>query len=439
MTAPPSEPEPSAATRVIDALVAGGQPVDEGRFSLDVAAAADKLDNYQHADRSAYLVPLVEGARGLDARRITLTTHGEDLSISMEGVELPDPLRFLSNPFGLMRGADLERKDWALGRLGVALHMALGHARVARVAVSYSDLASMLVAEYRGDGSVRLARREPEVTGELRIIIDRPWIERVSLRGAWHAEIEVLRAAIQYSRFALSVDGESLAGHSRKWAYVTRGSGPGYSYEAGLEPHEDPSVLELWSEGLCVETLPGPGLGFRAAIHLTMPRRDLSQMKIVHDETFNTALAAVEHSYHEALERLARHDASWTGADRPSHWPRARVDRLLGRHERERLPEETVRHRIRANRKNIVSALVFGCVFGIITGSLGFALLVGPSLFGGLWFLVLMLVGSGAAGRELANILVTDKRTKIVIQGLWLVLIAVIAGYIGLEIISGIL
>ncbi|MFO7564125.1 MAG: hypothetical protein R6X02_15875 [Enhygromyxa sp.] len=82
MTAAPSEPEPSAAARVIDALVAGGQPVDEGRFSLDVAAAADKLDSYQHADRSAYLVPLVEGARGLDTRRITLTTHGEDLSIS---------------------------------------------------------------------------------------------------------------------------------------------------------------------------------------------------------------------------------------------------------------------------------------------------------------------------------------------------------------------
>lgn len=82
--------------------------------------------------------PLAEAARGLGARRITSTTRREDLLISLEGVDLPEPAKFLADPFAQLRGADADRTSCALGRLGVALQMALGHDSIERIAVTYS-------------------------------------------------------------------------------------------------------------------------------------------------------------------------------------------------------------------------------------------------------------------------------------------------------------
>jgi hypothetical protein len=158
MSAPPAADATSTAAQRIDQLLAGGQPIDEGSFSLDTAAAAAKLDAYQYADRSGYMIPIAEAARGLDAGRVAVTTRGEELVISIERVTLPDPASFFADSFAQVRGGPADRTARALGRLGVGLHMALGHASIERIAVSYSTAIEMLVAEYRRDAPAQLNR-----------------------------------------------------------------------------------------------------------------------------------------------------------------------------------------------------------------------------------------------------------------------------------------
>ncbi|HVI00618.1 MAG TPA: hypothetical protein VM869_17995 [Enhygromyxa sp.] len=430
MSSPQTETEPSTAAQLIDALLAGGQPVDEGSFSLDTAAAAAKLDAYQYADRSTYLIPIAEAARGLDARRISLTTRDEDLLISIEGVELSEPERFFADPFAQLRGAESDRASRALGRLGVGLHMALGHAAIERVAISHSSTSQMLAAEYRRDAPVRLARQAPEVNGELRVLIDRPWRERFSLRGASREELEHLRRAVEYSRAAFEIDGRVISGRERSWDYVTRGSGAGFRYEGGLETEgERTSVIELWSEDVCVDTLPGPGIAFRAAVHLDAPRRDLSQMRIVRDEVVSAALEAVELGYRKSLARLAEHDAAWSGSRasaRPSHWPEQRVDRTLGRPVREPEPEHTP--------KKSGAGFLFGLAFygaGIGAGAIGFGALAHGALWG--LFALIFLFTHGATGAGvMAKSIRSNKRDALILQGVLFAIGFVVALLLGL-------
>lgn len=414
-----SPTEPSTAAQLIDALMAGGEAVDEGSFSLDTAAAAAKLDAYQYADRSGYLIPIAEAAGGLAARRVRVRTHGEDLSLALEGVTLPDPVKFLAAPFAQARGAD--RTTRALGRLGVGLHMALGHSSIERIAMSYSTATDMFVAEWRRDGQGSLARRDPAVADELRIVIDRPWTDRIALRGAARKELDHLRAAVRHSPALFEIDDREVSRDLREWDYPSNASGPGYRSESGLERHgEHPSVIELWSQDVCVETLPGPGIGFRAAIHLDAPTRDLSQMTIVHDDPVTAALAAVELEHRKTLEVLAMDEASWSESTRPSHWPKQRVDRVLGRPVRGPELGQVVKR-----GGQLIFALPF-YLAGTGAGIVGFWLLIHRNPWG-LFVLIFLCSHAGIGAGQIAKAITRNPQTKIVVHVVLFVIACAVA------------
>jgi hypothetical protein len=427
MTTPPIEPAPSTAAQLIDALLAGGEPVDEGSFSLDTAAAASKLDAYQYADRSTYLIPIAEAAAGLDAQRVSVTAHGEDLLITIEGVTLREPAKFLTAPFTQLSGADLDRTGRALGRLGVGLHMALGDASIDRIAVSHGSPSGMLVAEYRRGAAPRLARREPEGRDQLRIFIDRPWTEAIARLGMKDRELEHLRAAVRHSSHAFELDGHVISGHPRRWDYLDGGSEPGFRYETGLEQvGENASAIELWSEGICVETLLIPGFGFRAVVWLETFRRDLSQLTIVRDTTVNAALAAVEEARNKALATLAQHDATWATSQRPSHWPKARVDRVLGRPVREPSPKGITEPGLKFFGF-IVGAVAYLCgIFGI-----SYAVEVIASARE-LIFLAFMLIPAVLGARLVAHSVTRLQRTGNITQAVLIAVALVLAAALGL-------
>ena len=387
----PTEPEPerSTAAALIDALLAGGEPVDEGGFTLDAGAAATKLDAYQYADRSGYLIAIVEGVRALGAKLVVLTESGADLLIVAEGVTLGDPVGFLADPFTRTHGAG-DRHGRGLVRLGVGLHMALGYNSIARVALSYStvprralgstlpalgsyrdtsstgsDGAQMIAAEYRPGVAPRLVRRSCELGDELQIFIDRPWADRLSIGGASRTELDRLRAAVR--RGPILLGGEPLRDPSPAIELSVRSSGPGFGLVVGLEARgEHDSTVELCTEGLCVETIVLPSLGSRAVIDLEAPRRDLSQSKIVRDEVVTAALAAAEQADAEVRAQLAERDRRWTPASRPANWTVGRVDRILGRAPRspdlEHLGIRGVRlvRQLRPGMKSWAVGVVFG-------------------------------------------------------------------------------
>lgn len=329
--------EPSTAAELIDALLAGGEPVDEGSFSIDATAAAAKLLGFQYLDRSAYLIPIAEAGAGLDAQRVSLTTRGADLRITFEGVHVRDAAEWLASAFRRRRGeGDGDRRaNRALARLGVGLDMALGHASIDRIAISYSTDQHMLVAEYRPDRPPRLSRRDPERPGTLQIFVDRPWTARLAAEHPVRGELDQLRAAVRHAQTRFEIDGELVSNATRLWEFVSRGHGEGYRYECGIEAWSDsPSAIELHAEGICVDTIAGSHIAFRAVVQLDEADRDISQAKVIHDEVVTAALEAVETARSQALLALQQQDARWSGATRPSQWSEARVDRILGRPER---------------------------------------------------------------------------------------------------------
>lgn len=327
--------EPSTAAELIDALLAGGEPVDEGSFSIDTTAAAAKLLGFQYLDRSAYLIPIAEAGAGLDAQRVSLTTRGADLRITFEGVHVRDAAESLASAFRRLRGeGDGDRRaNRALARLGVGLDMALGHMSIVRIAVSYSTDQHMLVAEYRPDRPPRLSRRDPERPSTLQILVDRPWTARLAAEHPALGELDQLRAAVRHAKTRFEIDGELVSNATRSWEFVSRGHGEGYRYECGIEAWSDsPSVIELHAEGICVDTIAGSHIAFRAVVQLDEADRDISQAKVIHDEVVTAALVAVETARSQALLALQQQDARWSGATtRPPQWSEARVDRILGR------------------------------------------------------------------------------------------------------------
>jgi hypothetical protein len=212
------------------------------------------------------------------------------------------------------------------------------------------------------------------VREELSVLIDHPWPRS---RGRTIA-LEYLREAVRHSDRQVTLEGETISREPRSWIDTQRGAGPGYRFVAGFERSDDgTSVIELWTAGVRVETLSGNGRAFRAAIEFDAPRRDLSRLKIVRDETVEQALAAVEQVRGVALRELEAADAKWTNETRPVAWPPERVDRVLERPVR----TSTRAPRDEAHRPLRVLALV-------LSG-------IGSDAVSASWILGLILVGMG--------------------------------------------
>jgi hypothetical protein len=345
---PIREPNPdpdaeSTSARIIDDLLQGAEEVDEGVFTLDPVAAAAKLEAFAYADRTRHLLPIVEGLFGLGAREVAVETRGEDLVIRGNGIRLHDPEGCFVEIYSHAIGVGADPRARALGRLGIGIDMILGGDTAAnRVELRYSGTSTAVIAEYRFRAAPQLREDTLRVVGELEILVDHPWI-RMGSDGR-RESLAHLRDAARFSDRKISLDKEPISGRTRNWFETMRGEGPGYRFSAGLEQvGERSSEIELWTAGLCIGRVPGEGLAFRAVIELDAPRRDLSQLEVVRDETVEQALAAVEQARLEALGQLERADASWTDATRPAAWPEARVDRTLDRAVRERPPPKVPR------------------------------------------------------------------------------------------------
>jgi hypothetical protein len=318
----------SPATRLIDELLESGTPVDDGQFTLDPAAAAAKLEAFTYADRSLYLIPIVEGLLGLGAREVVLETVGEDLLIRGRGIRLNAAQRCFTDIYSHAIGSGTDAISRALGRLAIGIDMILGGETCKHVRLCYSDPSGAVIGEYRFRAAPQVSRAQPDVLSELNILVDHPWPGGSGRTAA----LEHLRDAVRHSDREVSLDGASISGRPRDLIDTRRGEGPGYRFIAGFEHvGEHRSVIEFWTVGVLIESLSGNGKAFRAVIEFDAPRRDLSRFKIIRDETVEQALAAVEQARSLALRELEESDASWSDATRPDAWPPERVDRVLER------------------------------------------------------------------------------------------------------------
>jgi hypothetical protein len=288
----PTATEPaSAAARIIDELLASGAPVDDGQFTLDPVAAAAKLEAFAYADRSLYLIPIIEGLINLGAREVALETVREDLIIRGRGIRLHRAQQLFTDIYSHAIGAGDDAIGRAFGRLAIGIDMLLGGEPNGRVRMCYSDPSGAVIGEYGFRAAPQISRAHPDVLRELSISIDHSrWGSSGRATALGH-----LRNAVGHSDRTIILDGETISGQPRSWIEPQRGEGPGYRFVAGFEKAGDQgSVIELWTAGVRVETLSGNGQGFRAVIEFDAPRRDLSRFKIVRDETVEQALAAVE-------------------------------------------------------------------------------------------------------------------------------------------------
>jgi hypothetical protein len=318
----PDTAQASTAGRLVDELLRGGEAIDEGGFSLDPAAAAAKLDQFKYADRGPWLVPIVEGLLGLGAREIVIETRRRDLSIRALGTSMRDPERDFNALYSHALGHSTHANGRALARIAVGLDMILGDSPRITAQLRHDAGSTRTIAGYRWRAAPQISREpSPASTqvGDLELFVARPrlagWIPQ-------QTELTHLYGAVRFSPTRVMIDGGRASQVDRAWTDpVHSGEGPGYRFQAALEPwSEREAQIELWSNGIRVDRVPLSGGAFTGVIELDEPRRDLSQMRIVHDATVEQAIAAVGRARATLLAQLES-----TGSMLPAVWEPAHV------------------------------------------------------------------------------------------------------------------
>lgn len=396
----------AAVAAIISDLLDGGELVDAGSFSLDVEAASERMEAFAYADRDVYLVPLVEGILRLEAKGIAFEMMGEDLLVRAHLVQLSTPMEALTRLHQCSLGAGSDSDEtFALRRIAVGIDMALGHASIERIVVAYESDGGRIVAELR-PGEVPVVKRGDSAAkqGELRIVVDRPLRKRLSLQGAARRELAHLREAVRRCRTSITLDGREISGQWPELSYRQSRATPGaWRFESGLERGSElPSRIELYSGGIRVDVRDDDGIAHLAMLHLTRPRYDLSQTKVVVDDDLTDAVAQVAEAKRIMLMQLAEDDERWGTTDaRPEHWPKARVDLVLGRREHTGTSAFTG-----AKRTWQLRDLAFALPFylgGIAAGTVGIALTM-RGMPGALFACVFLILLGGAGARMLSQV-----------------------------------
>ena len=399
----------STAATLIDALLADGEPVDEGSFTLDPVAAATKMKAFRYADRSRYLIPIVEAMHGLDATRVALIGEGVDFTLQASAVDLPEPSRTLFELYSCALGTADTALGRALARLAVGVDMGLGHGSIERIVISYSTGRATITAEFREGVAPKIVRGPAGPAGSLRVFVDRPWSGTFASDGTASRELEHLRKAVRYSRRPVVIDGKMASQRVREWWRARRGEGEGYRYEVGIEQTgERGSEVELWTAGVQVDRMPIPGIAVRAALHLDTLRRDLSQMQVIRDELIEQGLVDIEEAREGLLEELEQADKDWT-YERPPEWSMQRVDRVLERSERSPMAPPTAPLTTAAEdgRKNgpILGSLCYVAGIGVGAGAVE---RVDEDPFGAMYTLLIALTFGGFGAMLLGHWLGAD-------------------------------
>lgn len=369
MMRPMSQTE--TAAELIDALMLEGEEVDAGSFSVDQRAARDKMEAFQYADRSAYLLPLAEAAFALGARRLELSTRGPDLVFSAEGVSLDDPLAGLAGLEARALTTQPELRERALSRLSVGLDMVLGSEGLGRAVISYDTGVEVYVAEYTLEREgPRLSRGPTRTTGELLILLD---YRGLGLSSQRTPELERLREAIEFASTPVFIDGERVNHDPVNWIHRGEGQGQGFRYEASRVFGS--SKVELWANGVLYETLNLEHGGFVGRLHLEAPRRDLSQMKLIHDETVEAGLAKLEQVRVQLIRE--NEEASRQRSERKSEKQRER-DELIRRNTEQFADQLAQMEAVDQSREAELNRRFPPLIRKLAIGAYGLALLLGP-------------------------------------------------------------
>lgn len=429
---PTPAPEQPTAAALIDALIEEAEAVDEGQFSFDAVAAAEKLDAYAYGDRSQYLLPMVEAAHILGASEIHIgrVGAGADLFIECAGIELEQPKGAFYDLFAHALATPSERGQRALARLGVGLHMALGHSNIERIALTYTHGGERVSAVYQR-GQQPTVMRAPSVgTNSLWIYVDRPWIAGMVPGGPARTELGHLREALRHSPRRLLINSERVSGQALGWdpEFRVQGEAAGLKFECAFTVQSsEPSRIELWAEDMRVDTLPGQDYCFVARVMLDAPRRDLSRMKVVHDDALKTALEAVGAAQQELRAKLREAQLLWGESDRPENWWPKRIELALGE-------SEPTGAGVRAVKA--VGGSVFGglfCLGGTVAGAVGVGLLASGQIAG--LFALIFLFSHGLSGASIVAKAWSEQPSnqELLKYGLFTVLcvLAILGGLVG--------
>jgi hypothetical protein len=379
-----NQPESTAAD-IVNELLEGGERIDDGQFTIDPAAAAAKLAAYSYADYDEWLIAVAEGLIGLGATAIAITKQSRTIRVRGLGVRLSSPELTELFTHALGRGADARTR--AIGRLAIGIDMLFGGLPRVRVQLRQSEETQTIIAGVQRRTPPKLASQPGPGKGPsgLELVVAQPWFTSpVGLEQT----IQKFEPAIRFCPIEIQLDRALISKRPRDRFDSVDGAGPGYRFSAGFRPgSEQESVIELCSNGVCVERIAGPGRGFGAQIEFDAPRRDLSQMKLVRDQVV-AQLAEVEQVRHAALARLAQADATWTNETRPFDWPSHRVDLVLERDNRDPEPQPRDPILVLARYEQRQSARAFASVGGQ-------SLLMGCALaFGMLCFILAVVAGS---------------------------------------------
>lgn len=419
-----AESEGSTTSGRIDALLEGGEPVEEGSPILDPAESAARMRaSFRHADRSRYLIAIVEALHALDATRVVLSGEGVDFTVQASAVDLPEPSRTLLELYGFALEDTDTPLTQALARLAVGVDMGLGHGSIERIVISYGTGRETILAEFREGLPPTVVRAPAGPAGCLRVFVDRPWSSTRAHDGTAARELDHLRRAVRYSRRPVLFDGALASQQPRELWGERRGQGRGYRYVIGLEQAgEQPSEIEIWSAGVQIDRIEGEGVAVRAALHLDAPHRGGSQMRVVRDAVLEGALAQLEAEREALLDELARADAGWTHL-RPQAWPESRVDRVLGR------PLRVPRSALERGERGgvLVGALLYAV--GIVAGAAGVGTAWGGELAGLLGALIFLIHGTIGA-KQLASWRGADRERRAQLLR-WLVGLAAILALLG--------
>lgn len=311
-----SEPESeSVSERLVAALVAGAEHVDEGSFSIDLDRAGAKLGSFALADPDAWPLLLVEVASLLDATRVDFEYEARSVTAIIE-------------PNTLTR-ADLDGLSaWALAdedttgddrRLRARKQLALAYLALRAREVARITIFGVLADEPafvldRGPSGEQLGLVETPFEPGLRVVV------MFDRRDAARAEREraLLDARCNCSRVPVHIDGFRIA---KGWSRIF--GNPMLAAPERIASHREVPVTlagetlgvagfhlgeahgafaRVLVNGVVVEDVQLDGHpGFRALVEADL-RRDLSQGKILRDERFDAIAAAIAEAHQQAVE-----------------------------------------------------------------------------------------------------------------------------------------
>ncbi|MFO7566227.1 MAG: hypothetical protein R6X02_26530 [Enhygromyxa sp.] len=313
------EPEPeSVIERLIAGLEAEAEPVDEGRFSVDLDRAGAKLGSFALADPDAWTLLLVEVAALLDATRVDFRYLRGSVTVTIEPNTLSKSDLDGLSAWALADDATGDpRRRRARKQLALA-YLALRAREVPRIAIFGVPVDAPAFVLDRGPTGERFGEVEVPFEPGMRVFVDfgsRP-DEQVD------RERKLLEARCNCSRVPVHIDAFRIA---KGWSRIF-GNPMLASPEARAAHVELPVTLEgatigvagfhLESTvaaftrfivgGVAIEDVPLDGVaGFRALVEVDLDR-DLSQAKVLRDHRFEAISAAVAEAHAAALG-LGRH------------------------------------------------------------------------------------------------------------------------------------